>query len=159
LGGPECIVPPQPRYCGGGRCPPAPRLRRACLLPSLPPLLLISRPLKSTLPGAEPQPKSNLVHTTSGGSSFDDRPIPKLHQPKKSQPKQRRLFSCSRLCPWTYFLNGPNAAASIAPTLVRPALRTGRSPVPKDCSVDAGKTATPAAFCRDLFVGRQQRVT
>jgi len=46
--------------------------------------------------------------------------FPKLYQPEKSQPKYRRLFSFSR--PWptcAYFLNGPNAAASIAPTLIR----------------------------------------
>ena len=33
-----------------------------------------------------------------------------LYQTEKSQPKQRRLF---------FFLNGPNAAASIASTLIR----------------------------------------
>ena len=38
----------------------------------------------------------------------------KLYQPEKLQPKQRRLFSFSRLWPQAYFLN---AAASIATTL------------------------------------------
>ena len=54
---------------------------------------------------------------TSGGNSFHDFPdiVPTA---EKSQPKQRRLFSFSRPCrPWTCFLNGPNAAASVAPTL------------------------------------------
>jgi len=32
---------------------------------------------------------------------------------------QKRLFSFSRPWPWAYFLNGLNAAASIAPTLIR----------------------------------------
>ena len=54
---------------------------------------------------------------TSGGNSFSD--FPKLYQPEKSQPKQRRLFSFSRRWPWHCFLNGSNAAASTAPTLVR----------------------------------------
>ena len=46
--------------------------------------------------------------------------LPKLYQPQKSQPKlYRRLFSFSRPRPWAYFFNGPNAAASIAPTLIR----------------------------------------
>ena len=38
--------------------------------------------------------------------------------PKLCQRKQRRLFF-PRPRPWAYFLNGPNAAASIAPTLIR----------------------------------------
>ena len=41
--------------------------------------------------------------------------FPKLYQPA---PKQRRLFSFSRPWPWAYFLNGPNAAASVAATLI-----------------------------------------
>jgi len=45
--------------------------------------------------------------------------FPKLYQPEKSQPKERRLFSFSRPCPWAYFLNGPDAVASIALTLNR----------------------------------------
>ena len=42
--------------------------------------------------------------------------FPKLYQPQKSQPKERRFFSFSRPWPWAYFLNGPTAAASMAPT-------------------------------------------
>ena len=47
--------------------------------------------------------------------------FPKLYQPEKSQPKYRRFFfSFFRMWPWAaYFLNGPNVAASIAPTLIR----------------------------------------
>ena len=41
----------------------------------------------------------------------------KLYQPEKSKPKWTRLFSFSRPWPWTYFVNGPNAAVSTAPTL------------------------------------------
>ena len=44
--------------------------------------------------------------------------FPKLYQPEKSQPKQRRHFSFSRPGPWAYFSNVPNAAAPIAPTLM-----------------------------------------
>jgi len=40
--------------------------------------------------------------------------FPKLYQPEKSQPKYSEDFSFSRPWPWAYFLNGPNAAASIA---------------------------------------------
>jgi len=54
---------------------------------------------------------------TSGGNNFND--FPKLYQPQKSRPKNREDFSFSRPWPWTYFLNGLNAAASIAPTLSR----------------------------------------
>jgi len=44
--------------------------------------------------------------------------FPKLYQPEKSQPTLRRLFSFSRPWPCAYFLNGTNAAASIAPALI-----------------------------------------
>ena len=43
----------------------------------------------------------------------------KFNQADKSQPKSRGLFSFSRPWPWAYLLNGPNAAASIAPVLIR----------------------------------------
>ena len=42
-----------------------------------------------------------------------------MYQPEKAQPKRRKIFSFSRPRPRTYFLNGPNAVASIAPTLIR----------------------------------------
>jgi len=45
--------------------------------------------------------------------------FPKFYQQEKSQPKQRRVFSFTRPWPWAYFLNGPNIAASVAPTLIR----------------------------------------
>ena len=45
--------------------------------------------------------------------------FPKLYQPEKSQPKERRLLSFCRSWPWAYFLDGPNAAGSIASTLIR----------------------------------------
>ena len=33
--------------------------------------------------------------------------------------RDREVFSCSRPWPWAYFLNGPNAAALITPTLIQ----------------------------------------
>ena len=44
--------------------------------------------------------------------------FPKLYQPEKSQPKEKTFFF-SRPCRGPIFLNGPNAAASIAPALIR----------------------------------------
>ena len=42
-----------------------------------------------------------------------------MYQAENSQRRYRRLFSFSRPWPWSYFLNGPNAAALVAPTLIR----------------------------------------
>ena len=50
----------------------------------------------------------------SGGNSFND--VPEIVPTREiTSPKQRRLFSFPRPWLWAYFLNGPNAAASIAP--------------------------------------------
>ena len=63
-------------------------------------------------------PDSNLVHMTSGGNSFND--FPEIVPTRAITTKiQRRLLSFSRPWPWACFLNGPNAAASIAPTVIR----------------------------------------
>ena len=46
--------------------------------------------------------------------------FPTLYQPEKSQPKYRVDFSRFLVRDrWPIFLKGPNAAASIAPTLIR----------------------------------------
>jgi len=44
--------------------------------------------------------------------------FPKLYH-QRNHNQNREDFSFSRPCPWAYFLNGPNATASIAPTLIR----------------------------------------
>jgi len=45
---------------------------------------------------------------------------PKLYRPEKSQAKYSEVFPISRPWPLAYFLNDvPDAAASIAPTLIR----------------------------------------
>ena len=65
-------------------------------------------------------PKWNLVHFSFkichlvATSSLI---FPKLYQPEKSQPKEKTFFF-SRPCRGPIFLNGPNAAASIAPALI-----------------------------------------
>ena len=45
--------------------------------------------------------------------------FPKLYQPEKSQPKERRLFCFSSFGDRAYFLNGPNATASTVPNLIQ----------------------------------------
>jgi len=53
---------------------------------------------------------------TSGGNDFNDfREIVPTIQVTTEVEKT----SCSRPWPWAYFLNGPSAAASIAPALIR----------------------------------------
>jgi len=54
---------------------------------------------------------------TSGGDNFND--FPEIVPTRKITNKNREDFSFSRPWPWAYFLNGPNAAASLAPTLIR----------------------------------------
>jgi len=46
----------------------------------------------------------------------------KLYQPEKSQSKYREESSFSRPRPRAYFLNGPNATATVAATFIRHAL-------------------------------------
>jgi len=52
---------------------------------------------------------------TSGGNNFDDFP----ENVPTAEITRQEDFLFSRPWPWAYFLNGPNAAASIAPTLIR----------------------------------------
>jgi len=54
---------------------------------------------------------------TSGNNNFND--IPEIVPTSKIVTKNIEDFSFSRPWPWPYFLNGPNAAASVAPTLMR----------------------------------------
>ena len=46
----------------------------------------------------------------------------KFYQLQRNHNQNREDFSFSRPWPWPCFLNGRNAAASIAPSLIRPAL-------------------------------------
>jgi len=52
----------------------------------------------------------------SGGYTFND--FPEIVQTREITTKIDKTFF-SRRWPWAYFLNGPNAATSIAPTLMR----------------------------------------
>jgi len=51
----------------------------------------------------------------SDGNSFND--FPEIVPNREITIKIKKIFSWSRPRPWSYFLNGPNATASIAPTL------------------------------------------
>ena len=53
---------------------------------------------------------------TSAGNNFND--FPEIVPIREITTKKKKT-SFSRPWPWAYFLNGPNAAASIAPTLIR----------------------------------------
>jgi len=52
---------------------------------------------------------------TSGGKSFND--FREIVPTGEITSKIEKVFSFSRPWPWAYFLNVPNAAASVAPTL------------------------------------------
>ena len=72
--------------------------------------------------GTEPQTKSNWVHFSFKiwhlVATMILRIFPILYQPEKSQSKQRRPFFLSSVAVGI-FLHGPNAAAPIAPTVIR----------------------------------------
>ena len=53
---------------------------------------------------------------TSGGNNFND--FPEIVSSREITTKIEKT-SFSRPWQWAYSLNGPNAAASIAPTLIR----------------------------------------
>ena len=58
---------------------------------------------------------------TFGGNDFND--FPEIVPTKEITTKTEEtilVFPFSRPWPWAYFLNGPNATASVAPTLIRP---------------------------------------
>jgi len=58
---------------------------------------------------------------TSSGNNFND--FPEIAPTREITTKIEKTFF-SRPWPWVYFLNGPNAAASIAPTIIRPCTNT-----------------------------------
>jgi len=58
---------------------------------------------------------------TSGGNNFTD--FPEIVPTREITAKIDKNFF-SHPWPWAYFLNGPNAAASIAPTYFNPALHS-----------------------------------
>jgi len=55
---------------------------------------------------------------TSGGNNFNDFPETVPNR-LRNRNQNREDFSISRPWHWAYFLNGPYAAASTAPTLIR----------------------------------------
>ena len=58
---------------------------------------------------------------TSSGNNFND--FSKIAPTREITTKIEKTFF-SRPWPWVYFLNEPNAAASIAPTIIRPCTNT-----------------------------------
>jgi len=56
---------------------------------------------------------------TSGGKNLSLNDFPEIVPTREVTTEIEKTFLFFRPWPWAYFLNGPNAAASIAPTLIQ----------------------------------------
>jgi len=79
---------------------------------------------------------------TSGGNKFND--FPEIVPTSEITTKVEKNFLFFRPWPWAYFLNGPDAAATIAPTFIRHC-------TPRGCLHYSSPTPVQFARCEQVL--------